>query len=133
MKCAIYGIRDPDEKAHAYREFKKKFKDHVQGIGDYVTLLEEIRNFNWRYATFSILKGFFNFQGEGIEPLEYLEMDERSQRYYKASRKWCLVYDLDYERKAGNLKEIKEYIILDPERYFNHDEPDDDTGDSPPF
>jgi hypothetical protein len=105
FKALTYGL-DQEE----YEKIKRKFlKEHncKKEIEDYSRLFESIINYNYENS----ISPNYNFIGEGITPIEKIELIEADGKKH-GNVKWMMIYDIEYFYHKDKLIQRKLYIPL---------------------
>lgn len=97
-KIAIRGIIDEHHIDSIRAKLNKEKPGFTEKVTEYMKRLRQIREYNYEWAVYA---DKFDFEGEGIPPVERVIYHDRPQ--------WRLLYDFDFDEE-GN--EIRMYIPI---------------------
>lgn len=116
-RCLIRGDEDkPDQYGKARTRLEKECKDQdaPRKVKDYEKRLWNILNHNIQWAEIALATDKVEFTGEGISPIEKIEIREGDKRKH-GNTQWLLVCGFEFWMDEDHMKWRKLYVPLKPE------------------
>jgi hypothetical protein len=115
-RCMTRGVEDDREfLERSKRKLLKEFGDEdVKQVEKYQRKLEALTFHNIQWAEILIALNRGDFAGEGISPIEKVELRGKDRRKH-GDAQWALVIGFEYRMDGNEVKHSKLYIPLDPE------------------
>lgn len=104
--CNINGLSD-QEKIFVKDKFFKKYPQFEREVQDYFNNLQKINAYNYENSKFPN----FEFTGDGIIPIEKIEMIESDHKKHGYIQ-WMLIIGFEFFRKDERTFMVKQYIPL---------------------